>query len=566
MNGIKYMEERVRSLKIEEFISLFLPLLIYSFLIILNVLGILSLKLFYLQFFTVAYGFISIYTIRETKFEKYKVELNNLNYLIFIPITLVFFLRILPYLNYNVPLGYDPGIYKYEIERYWRGLPNVMPPDLESWDRRWSPPGLFILTTVLHLYGFDSFYQYIYLFIFFDIMLVVGLYVSGKKFFGQKAGLIAAFFCSISYVQFGAFYYFYFKNIVALFLVLISSYFFKSGKYVPLILVGAVLGSIHRPTFLIFALVYLSLLARQLFSSGRIFLVFIRNFSIGLLILALAFVFYIPTHLSALNYLEWFLNPNLDIIAPNTGTNPPLLEQEGGMTFEKSIGSGTFISISDYYLVSMFYLPLAFSGLLFAMRNRNFNFFILWGIITFLIVYSKLFFFKRFILHLDIALVLLAGFGFYYLIRYNKFFGVLILVLLASSAFYVTYQVTAHTEPLIDEEELSYISELQKVNEDAYVMTIHNFYSPWVVGYSGKKTIAPGLFEYDKWNYTQWKKFWSNSDPEVTSEMLKEYDKPIYIYIGKKIHLKNESTYSGVCFNKYLEENGVIIYRFNYSD
>jgi hypothetical protein len=164
-------------------------------------------------------------------------------------------------------------------------------------------------------------------------------------------------------------------------------------------------------------------------------------------------------------------------------------------------------------------------------------------------------------MHLDIALTLVAGAGFYYLLKYNRVISLIALVLLVSTAFYAAYELSSVSKPFVDEDEIRYISSLQN-KEDAYAMSIINFYTPWVAGYSGKETIDPGLLDFNKWTPIEWDRFWRTPDPVETAKMLSIYDKPIYIYIGKKIRLLNESKFSGDCFEKILDENGVQIYRF----
>ena len=39
------------------------------------------------------------------------------------------------------------------------------------------------------------------------------------------------------------------------------------------------------------------------------------------------------------------------------------------------------------------------------------------------------------------------------------------------------------------------------------------------------------MFEYNVWNQEQWKEFWS-SDAEKAKEMLKDYERPLYIHVG----------------------------------
>ncbi len=66
------------------------------------------------------------------------------------------------------------------------------------------------------------------------------------------------------------------------------------------------------------------------------------------------------------------------------------------------------------------------------------------------------------------------------------------------------------------------------------------------------KTIAPGLFEYNRWNLQQWQKFW-NSDSERAKEMLKDYERPLYIHVGNIRAGMNMTKFNDKCFEPYVE-------------
>jgi len=555
-------------------------LVIYSLLVLIINLRLFNLEPLYIYSFSVIFGVLATYIfikgrglgkVGETIFdldEKPKINIP-FEYLVILILFLALIFRVIPYSNSSIPLGYDPGIYKYEIERYWQGLPEIIPPDLESWDRGWSPPGLFILTNILHLYGFNQFDHYNALYIFFDIIIALGIYVVGKRFYSKEVGLIAAFFFSVSRVQFGVFYLFFFKNVLAIFLTLITLYLFKTKKYIPLVIVGAVVGAVHRPTFLILGLVYVFSLIPAKFESSNKDL-FVKIIAGGL-ILVIALGFFMPVHQKALSPLNRVVESTqarflsvlgMDDSLEGDSTKSQPQSQTTVSSTRSVMGTGTFVTPFEYSFIAIFYVPLAFMGFLISAYRRNFNPFFIWAVITSIIVFLQLFFSNRFIIHLDIAVLLLAGAGLFYLLNYNKMLGILFLIFLGLSAAYAVYNDSATALSGIDPEEFAYINSLKTIKEDAYVMSYITAYPTWLVGYSGKETIAPGLFNHNKWSVDQWEEFWLTSNYTVTSELMKVYDKPVYIYIGKIIRY-NESKFDGPCFTKFFERNRVHIYRFN---
>jgi hypothetical protein len=188
-------------------------------------------------------------------------------------------------------------------------------------------------------------------------------------------------------------------------------------------------------------------------------------------------------------------------------------------------------------------------------EERQFGMLFLWTLINAIIVYFQFFFFNRFIIHLDIALIILAGVGFNVLIENKKKFGTVVLALMLLSAGFVTLKDSLDAKPLISESNLGLIQKLQNVEKDALVMAVSSEYSPWVKGYSQRVTLAPGMFDEDKWSEKEWRKFWEGSDANETREMMSVYSGDIYLFAGTK-------TFNNPCFRVYLEKNGGKIYKY----
>lgn len=100
---------------------------------------------------------------------------------------------------------------------------------------------------------------------------------------------------------------------------------------------------------------------------------------------------------------------------------------------------------------------------------------------------------------------------------------------------YILFLGVLNKKPLISKEELDEIKSLKNLaKEDEYVMSTDAYYSPWVYGFSERKTIAPGLFEYDKWSQVEWMNFWATENLELRHSLLDRYKRPIYIFIGDR--------------------------------
>ena len=481
-------------------------------LILINILGKFSIQL------NIASLIIALTAIPIIK----KTDLNLPTYLVAIPMVLTLALRIIPYINNTIPLGYDAGIYKYGIETF-QGINST------EWAKGTFTPIFIYLTTILRTF-FTTDTILIYVLILINLLIPITLYITTKEYFNKSIAIISTIIYSLSIIQFKLFSYLYFKNIMAIPLLLLTFYFYKKNKSKLFILTAALTGATHRPTFLILILSYFALTIKQKSKKDLINLI-----KIGILTLIF--------------YLGFIKQAILPLIAPVTQS----LLQPG-------TSPGTFIDFFTYQYSILTYLPFALIGLFYLIKQKDYNLIFFSTIISLAIVYFQFFFFNRFIIHLDLFLIILAGVGFSTLIQYRKKIGALITIILLISAGVLVTQEALNTKPLINKEELETIKQLQNTEEGAYVMATASLYSPYVLGYSGRKTIAPGLFEYNQHNKAEWTNFWTTKDLEEIKQFLNKYNKPLYIYVGAK--QPNNIAQFNQCFETYYEQNNNKIYKY----
>ncbi len=305
------------------------------------------------------------------------------------------------------------------------------------------------------------------------------------------------------------------------------------------ILFGGLLGSIHRPTFYIFGLTYFFYAFINPYTNKRYdFEKLKNNIFYGILILIIAGAFYLGRFKEAILIIlpevaEGFIQP---------GHSP-----------------GTFINFFTYQFSTLAYLPFALLGFFALCKKKQFNMIFLWTAICGIIVYFQFFFFNRFIIHLDIGLIILSAIGFGILIENKKKLGIGILILMLFSAGFVTFNKSMNTEPGITEEQLYLIQQLKNTEENSSIMAISSEYSPFVLGYSGRKTIAPGLFDENKWTKEEWQEFWhlgnGTDRKERTKELMEIYQKPIYLFVGDKV-------FDNPCFENYMVREGNRVLRY----
>ena len=503
--------------------SFYQLLAIYTILIALITLGFLSKYTLQFHLLSIIIAILGVITIKEKQL-KYKFHTP----LFILSILLILITRLIPYLNNKIPLGYDSGIYKYGIESGLKNLDNwILQGGLE--------PGFLYLMEVFKLF-FSSDFILKYILILFCVLLGISIYLVSKTYFNKTTGLLAILIYSLSIIQLLTFQYMYYKNIIALSLILLSIYFLEKKQVIPFIILASISGGIHRPTFYIFGLSYLFYTFISPIKNKYDFKLLKRNIIQGLSILILTSLFYLGKFSKAILII---INPVIQGFS-QPGESP-----------------GTFINFFQYQYSVLIYLPFALLGLFYLIKNKKFNIITIWSILSLIIVYFQFFFYNRFIIMLDISLIILASYGFY-LISQKKL-GVIITILLLVFSSILIIQESIDSKPLINNNELEVIEYLQNTPENSYVMSTSSIYSPWIIGYSNRKTIAPGLFDYNLHNEQEWNIFWTTNNLEEIKKFMNLYEKPLFIFIGEK--QKDNLNYPE-CFKKYYEKESNKIYEY----
>ncbi len=513
---------------------------IYFFLVLLASFDLIGQYVLHFELFGVIVGIIGAIAILNKKPERIfvrkkilqKESISTIIQIIFVlAIILILVTRIIPYTTNTIPLGYDPGIYKYAFEAYSSNLPNLPFNELDVWLQQWEPQGFFVLTDLLNIYGFTIDQIMIPFFIFVQFVLGLMIYSITKHFFGKKEAVLAIFLYSISVIEFKVFWYFYLKNVIGLILLLTSFYLYSKKKYFASALVAGFLAGLHRPTFLLFTIIF-----------GLNFLIDFKNvkknLQTGLLITLICLGFY------------WGKFDQLLF-----STLVPSIE---------SPGAGTFMDFFQYQFSILVYLPFAIIGGIELFKHKEKVILLIGALISLFIVTFQLIFYNRFLIFLEVFVLILAAYGVKLFIESEnkqivKF--VIIGLLLVSGIFLITKE-SIDAKPLISESELSSIKMIDTITEtNALILVTNSQYSPWVKGYTTRIVIAPGLFDEDKWNRKEWEYFWMTSDENEIRNMLSDYKKPIYVFISSKSFGNNEK-FENNCFEKKLLNSTDLLYKY----
>src|SRR3989344_1791876 len=489
------MKNKIREIPSNTFYQL---LIIYTILIIMITLSILTKYTIHMEIFALVIGIFGFFIIKND----INIKENDLKFLenkymhyglLIMALLIIFLLRAIPYMNNQIPLGYDTGMYKYAIES---GLTN-----LDKWVVMIEEPGFLYLMSIIKIF-LPSQFILTWLFILFNALLGFAIYLTTKE---------------------------YFNKTIATFAVL-----------------GIILAGIHKPTFYLFGLSYFfySFISPIKNNKTKYDLKLLtRNVIIGVIILIGGFLFYLGNFtIQITNLVEPVL---IGFVSP--GESP-----------------GTFITFFQYQFTTLIYLPFALIGFIYLIKKKEFNVLFFWTLISAIIVYFQFFFFNRFIIFLDVALIILASAGIFSMINDKKRLGGILSIILVICLIFSSFSYALNSKPNINVSEFNTINKLAAVSEtNAFVMTTSSLYSPWLQGYSDRKTIAPGLFDYDLHTKNQWNSFWaSNNQSEIVgfiSEYKTKYNSPIYIFIGEK----QKDNIQGIkCTTLLYQENNNKIYRY----
>lgn len=509
---------------------------IYALLILALATGFLWKYSLHMNIFAVLIALIGVYALSQGK-TKEKLMPSKIYYAILIVLMLlIIILRIIPYMSNTVPLGYDSGIYKYGIEH---GLEN-----LDNWILRGGlEPGFLYLITALHIF-FSSDFLLVYGLVVFSLLLGLTVYLVVKEHSKKQTALFALALFTLSAIQFKTFWFMYYKNIIGMSLMLLAFYFLKKSendrKWLGVfVLAGGLVGSVHRPSFYIFGLSYFIWAFVSPYSKKYDWnkLKFHALAGIGVLLVAASF------------YLGKFRQAWLVMFEP-------VLQ---GFA-QPGESAGTFINFFTFQFFILPYLILALIGLFLFIKKKDFNILTIWCVVNLAIVYFQFFFFNRFIIFLDLAFVIMAAFGASAVWNEKGNIGKAIILVLLLSASVLVVQESVNSRPLVTEAELATIQKLNMTEENASAMSTSKYYSPWILGYSQRRTIAPGLFDYDNHTLEEWKVFWAMENLTEMKEFMSTYEKPVYAYIGT-IQEDNLAQFPQ-CFKIYSDSEGGKIYKY----
>lgn len=454
---------------------------------------------------------------------------------------LLILIRLIPFLKCKaIPTGFDTGYY-----RHYLAFKNVHPPKIPFYilDTSWLVRKILDFFRIIKLPPNISLFAIPTLF---AIISLFGIYFIGKKIYSKPAGLAAAFLFAASPIQFLAFDYMLIKNIVgmsfliwAIYVYLIifsennvpkSNFKFQKLNILLILLLLAIILSHRTTTFMaipVFLITLVIIFLKKKVNKKKLLL----NAALALAFLVLG----VWINLSAIQTLA------REILTKFQDLDPFIVKE------------GMFMSPQEYLPLAIPVIPFCVCGFFEKIRKKNFDIIFAFALICALWVVFQFIFYKRIIIFLDLAMILLAApvigeiivkilpVPFYKGDNYKKniYLYYFYIAIFISSTLFIGIKTSCNTAPEISQSELNEIKELAKAPQGS-VLAISSSQSPWIYGWTNHRIIAPGLFE-NQWPYEVWNEFWNQNSPEWfqrKKELMALYNRgPLYIFTGNNAKL-----------------------------
>lgn len=465
-------------------------------------------------------------------------------YLFVIVTLLLWIYRGLPYLSSDIPFWYDPWIYKVFFDQYYINLPDINILMVDKWLLSSFEPWLWFITNVLQIIWYTSDAIITFWLVFISIIIGLFIYIVLKKEWKQTA-YIWMWIYYISIVQYKAFWWNYYKQILWILFLLAWIYLFQKKKYYLSIPFFISLFIINRASGVFFVLMYIFYKIYEIIVERKFKMI---DFFVVLFSWILALVVYLPI-------IQYQL---LDLIKPLVST-----------VFIQWT-SGTFFTREEFGLNNIYLILLSFGSVYIIVNQMIVNKIRLelihFGyIVWFLWTTLGLFFYNRLFINYDIFLIIFSAIFLGYLFNHYKktFFVTFSLFFILQSYSYFNY-VDNNSNPLIDKQEFDIIQKISiLIEDDAKIIVTHKNYSPWLIGYAKRDIIAPWLFDWNKWELNVWKRWWL-SDWKTKCDMLKDYKEyqNLYLWIWKRQNPENLENAN--CFKKVFSWENFIFLKINH--
>lgn len=491
----------------------------------------LGLSVIFLLYALFIFWIVWEYAISRTKASfSYPGERRFFIGLLFASFVFIVVSRLILFVRYGAtPLGYDTGFYLNSIESTFQGL------DGHRAIRSliWVPLVWLGVPKIYILHG---------LYVFAQFLLAGSIYTLARSLSLRSRLAYAAiltFLFSVSLPQFFAYWWMFYQMQFALaFLIMTVALIYRRS---PLALLTGIFGAaIHPATFLplLIALTFFAIsdlvwaiVKWRKVAPETIFILFLGLIALfGLRMFGQEFILVYSR--GSVSQYGWFITHY-----------PPELKQQF---------TGLYIDLSLFKLANIYILPFTILGILlfftrkFVSYSKEISTFLNHRLIliaimlglTFTLASTPFIYHNRFLIILDLMMIVFAAFPLLYFLKalFSLRAGKMIIGLLIGGFFFYTSYAVWGQQPQLYADERAEIERIAQIaGPDEYAMSTESLYTPWVHAFSSRATIDPGYLGWNRWDYPMWREFWYGQSNARRHELLNLYNRPIYIFVGKRV-------------------------------
>lgn len=457
--------------------------------------------------------------------------MNTKKILLWVWIFLVFILwwwKFWHFVVQDVPLGYDPGMYRAMMQWYIDLLPHIDFTDLDAWIQKWFPPFGGILYAIRYeLTHISLDWLVTYGVAFQSLLISAGIYffVSPKN---KAIALIAAWLSRISFVQYEVFWWNYIKQLRWMFFLLMVLGLFVRKRYRVTLPIIAALAVTHRP-----ALLSIGVIAGIRCVSECITTLWKKESHLVSKVWPLIWVWVLWWVIALPMYREFIQSqiPHLFRAFGNSIDTPTIRD-----TFKSG---GTFMTTIDFLRTNRVILWLSVLWFVRSFWSPGWKWYQIGYVFGAVRVFGQLAFYQRMMWYADLFFIVFAGHTLREITRQWKWWWIVWVSAFALHGWIYSYRVERTWRPIMEDDEYAFMQTLPEVLPiDAIVMNTHSGYSTRLKGWSDRTTLSPGLFWDDRRNRTErQEKMREASWPEICQHVKDSYwdmtDK-LYIWQGSK--------------------------------
>ena len=437
-----------------------------------------------------------------------RIKDHKLFFLAGITLCLLLLKFVSPLFRFDIPLGYDPGIYRYLFIVYSESLASLSLPDLLPWAKEY-PPGLFFLFTPFILLGLpvDAIIGWIWNLVPIATLMLLA-WVTAKRS-STEVGVALLIVGLLSQAYYDGFFAMYWKAYAALFLVVLT--YHLAEKMSLWFIVAALLAVMtHQQTALVMVIalaVWWVVRIRDQWKNPKYRLLTLLLGCSALL----AAAWYLPQWERAI----W--SPLKSIILLRGDKAP----------------AGAFPGLDYYTRTTGLLLLLGIVGFCKSFRQERCSLWQVSVIVCAVFVLCKLVFYKRFFLQLDFFLMPFAAVELVALwhlcVRRHITIVVIALVAIQMS---LSWKALLQRTPRYSAATLKEIKQLEKtIPKSSAIIALENVSGTWLRGWLPYHTVgAPGLFDYPSWTITDWEMFIDGSQAQRKA-LLQQLQSPVYFFL-----------------------------------